>query len=186
MFKTCYGRCDVRNELIEDPVFQYRMRLVREGEILRGEFWVEPGGGGRVEHYHPTVEERFEMLDGEITYRADGRKHVAGRGSKFTIPASARHSFANTGSGTAHFLVQMEPALRMAELFEDAAALGQAGKWTTIGRHGIPTGPRAVIEMADFLDRYHEIFVPTSPPPALQRFAVPPLARLARRRGRVR
>ena len=124
------------------------------------------------------------MLDGEITYRADGRKHLAGRGSKFTIPAGARHSFANTGSGTAHFLVQMEPALRMAELFQDAAALGQAGKWTTIGRHGIPTGPRAVIEMADFLDRYHEIFVPTSPPPALQRLAVPPLARLARRRGR--
>lgn len=173
--------CD---ELIEDPVFRYRVRLSREDELLRGEFWVEPGGGGRVEHYHPSVEERFHVLEGEITYRADGRNHVAGPGSDFTIPAGVRHSFTNTGNGTAHFLVEMEPAMQVEDLFRDAAALGRDGKWIAIGRRGIPRGPGSLLEMAEFLDRYGEIFVPTSLPRALQRLAVPRLARLARRRRR--
>ena len=64
--------------LIEDPVFRYRLRLSREGEVLRGELWVEPGGG-TIERLHPPVEERFEVLDGELTYRADGSEHNAPR-----------------------------------------------------------------------------------------------------------
>jgi len=170
----------VSEELIEDPVFRYRVRLSHDGDILRGEFWVEPGGGGRVEHYHPAVEERFDALDGEITYRADGRKHIAGPGTRFKIPAGVRHSFTNTGEGSAHFLVEMEPALQMEQLFKDAAALGRDGKWIAVGRRGIPTGPRSLLAMAAFLDRYREIFIPTSPPRPLQRIAVRPLARLAR------
>jgi quercetin dioxygenase-like cupin family protein len=173
----------VSGKVIEDPVFGYRVKLSREGEVLQGEFWVEPGGGGRVDHYHPTVEERFQVLDGEITYRAGRRAHTARRGDQFTIPPGTRHSFANTGDGTAHLLVEMEPALEMEKLFRDTAALGRDGKWIALGRRGIPTGPRSMLEMAAFLDRYREIFVATSPPRVLQRIAVPPLARLARRRA---
>ena len=64
----------------------------------------------------------------------------------------------------------------MEQLFRDAAALGQEGKWIVIARHGVPKGPRSMLDLADFLDRYRDIFVPTSPPRALQRLAVPPLA----------
>jgi quercetin dioxygenase-like cupin family protein len=172
----------VSDDVIKDPVFRYRLRLSRRGELLRGEFWVEPGGGGKVEHYHPSIEERFQVLEGEISYRADGRKHAAAPGSRFTIPAGVRHSFTNTGTRMAHLLVEMEPALQMEQLFRDAAALGRDGKWIAVGRRGIPTGPRSMLAMAEFLERYRETFVPTSPPRALQRVAVPPLARLARRR----
>jgi hypothetical protein len=41
-------------DTIDDPVFRYQVRLAKDGDILRGEFWVEPGGGGKTEHYHPT------------------------------------------------------------------------------------------------------------------------------------
>ena len=172
----------MRDHLIEDPVFRYRLRLSREDEVLRGEFWVQPGGGGTIEHLHPPLEERFEVLEGELSYRADGTDHIAHAGERFTIPPGVRHSFRNSGHGTAHLVVEMEPALQMAQLFEDAAALGRAGKWIAVGRRGIPTGPRALLEMADFLDRYRDIFIPTSPPRRLQRIAIPPLARIARRR----
>ena len=92
------------SDMIEDPVSRYRVRLSSEGgDVLTGEFWVEPGSGGKAEHYHPTVEERFRVLEGQITYRKDGRKHTADAGTEFTIPAGARHSFVNTGDGTAHF-----------------------------------------------------------------------------------
>jgi quercetin dioxygenase-like cupin family protein len=170
-------------EVIEDPIFRYRLRLTREDEVLRGEFWVEPGGGGRIEHYHPPVEERFQVLDGEITYRAGRRTYTASRGAEFTIPPGTRHSFVNTGSGTAHLLVEMEPALDMEQLFRDAAALGRDRTWIAVGRRGVPTGLRSMLKMAEFLEHYREIFVPVSPPPALQRIAVPLLARLARRTG---
>jgi quercetin dioxygenase-like cupin family protein len=174
------------DRLIEDPVFDYRLRLSRQGDILRGEFWVEPRGGGTVEHFHPPIEERFQVFEGEVTYRAGGRRCKAGPGDRFTVPAGVRHSFKNTGRGVAHLVVEMEPALDMEQLFEDTAALGREGKWTTIGRWGIPKGPRALLDMAEFLDRYREIFVPSSPPRPLQRFGVPPLARLARRRSGLR
>lgn len=167
---------------LEDPVFRYRVRLSQDGDVLRGEFWVQPGGGGKIEHYHPTIEERFHVLEGELTYRADGRRHRAKAGERFTVAAGVRHAFENSGEGVAHLVVEMRPALQMQHLFEDAAALGRAGKWRPLGRRGMPTGPRSLLEMAEFLDRYREIFVPSSPPRVLQRIGVPPLARLARRR----
>src|SRR2546421_5235911 len=112
--------------LIEDPLFRYRVRLSRDDEVLRGEFWVEPGGGGLVEHLHPTIEERFEVLAGEVTIRANRRNHKAGPGDRFTVEAGVRHSFQNTGEGLAHLAVEMEPALKMEQLFEDAAGLARA------------------------------------------------------------
>jgi hypothetical protein len=78
----------------------------------------------------------------------------------------------------------MAAALEMENLFRDAASLGRDRKWIALGRRGIPTGPRSLLDLADFLDRYREIFVPVSPPRLVQRIAVPPLARLARRRRR--
>jgi quercetin dioxygenase-like cupin family protein len=171
----------MEHELIEDPVFRYRIHLSRDGEVLRGEFWVEPGGGGLIEHIHPPVEERFEVLEGEVTYHADGRKGKASAGERFTVGAGVRHRFMNTGPGVAHLIVEMEPALDMQEIFEEVAALARAGKWTRLGKRGLPKGPRALLDMADFLDRHSETFVLTSPPRFLQRTAVPPLARFARR-----
>jgi mannose-6-phosphate isomerase-like protein (cupin superfamily) len=172
----------VGGQLIEDPVFDYRVRFSRDGEILRGEFWVEPGGGGKVEHFHPPIEERFEVLEGELTYHADRARHTAGPGDRFTVAPGVRHTFQNTGSDVAHLVVEMEPALEMEQLFEDAAALAREGRWRVVGKRGIPTGPRALLRLAEFLDRYRAIFVPTSPPQIVQRIAVPPLARFARRR----
>jgi quercetin dioxygenase-like cupin family protein len=175
----------MNEQLIEDPVFGYRARLSQEGDLLRGEFWVQRGGGGAVDHVHPQMEERFQLLDGELTFWLARRKREAGPGERLTVPPGTRHAFKNTGQGVAHLIVEIEPALNMKDLFEELAALARAGKWTRLGRRGIPTGPRALLEMAAFMDRYRDIIVLASPPPVLQRIFVPPLARLERwRRAR--
>jgi hypothetical protein len=88
----------------------------------------------------------------------------------------------NTGDGIAEVFVEMEPALEMDQLFRDAAALGRDAKWMALAGRAVPKGPRSLLDLADFLVRYRDIFVPASPPRLLQRVAVPPLARLARRR----
>ena len=41
--------------------------------MLRIDIWSDPGGGVRVEHLHPTLEERYEVLEGELTVHIDGR-----------------------------------------------------------------------------------------------------------------
>jgi quercetin dioxygenase-like cupin family protein len=171
-------------QLIEDPVFRYRIRLSEEADVLRGEFWVDPGGGGAIDHIHPPLEERFEVLGGELTFWVAREERKAGPGDCLTVPAGVRHAFQNTGQDVAHLVVEMEPALNMRGLFEDVAALARAGKLKRFGRRGVPTGPRALLEMAELMDRYHEIFVLASPPPALQRLVVPRLARIERWRRR--
>jgi quercetin dioxygenase-like cupin family protein len=165
--------------LVHDPVQQYRLRFSQEGDVLRIELWVDPGGGVSVEHFHPRTEERFEVLEGEVTFRVDGKKQRAGPGERAIAPAGARHTFENTGSEVAHVVTHAEPALDLQGFLEEAAALARAGKYT---RRGIPKGLGALLEAADFAERYRESVVLTFPPPAVQRILLPRLARLERRR----
>ena len=170
--------------LIEDLVFGYRLRLTQRGDMLRGEFWVDPGGGGKIEHLHPHTEERFEILTGQITFRVDGRSQTAGPGERATVPAGARHTFENIGEGEAHLVVEMEPALGLAEVFWEVAAMARAGKHRRLGRLGLPMSLSGALEMVELLDRHRETIVLIFPPRALQRVLLPPIAWLARRRKR--
>jgi quercetin dioxygenase-like cupin family protein len=165
-------------EFVEDPVLRQRYRLSREGDILRVELWAEPGAGVPV-HFHPQIEERFEVLQGEFTFRVDGAKQRAGPGDRLVAEAGSRHAFKNTGEGVAHFVAEVDPALNMQDFFEESAALARAGMFL---RPGIPKGPRGLLAAAEFADRYSEIFQQTFPPRPLQRILIPPLARLERRR----
>jgi hypothetical protein len=72
-----------------------------------------------------------------------------------------------------------EQAWRQREFLEEAAALARRGLYN---RRGVPRGPRAALELFEFLDRHAENTVAFRPP-WLQRLLVPPLARLARRLG---
>jgi quercetin dioxygenase-like cupin family protein len=165
-------------ELIEDPVLRQRYRLTQEGDVLRNELWAEPGA--RVpDHYHPAIEERFEVLEGEFTFKVNGKKQRAVPGDRLVVPAGARHSFENTGPGVSRFVAEIEPAMTMRGFFEDSSALARAGKFKG---PGVPKGLGGLLAGAELLDRYRDIMVVTSPPPALQRVFNPLLARVERRR----
>jgi quercetin dioxygenase-like cupin family protein len=173
-------------DLIVDPVFGYRLRLSHQGEVLRGEFWVDPGGGGNIEHLHPHTEERFEIITGQVAFRLDGRSQTAGPGERATVPRGVPHTFENIGEDEAHLVVEMEPALGLAEVFREVAAMARARKHRRLGRIGVPTSVSAALEMAELLDRHRETIVLTFPPRRLQPFLLRPIARLARRRERRR
>lgn len=165
-------------DLIEDPSVRQRYRLTQEGEVLHNEVWAEPGA--RVpDHYHPTIEERFEVLEGELTFNVAGNTQRAVPGDRLVVPAGVRHSFENTGPGVARFAAEIEPALQMRRFFEESAALGRAGKFRG---PGVPKGIGGLLAGAELLDRYRDIMVVTSPPPFLQRILNPVLARIERRR----
>jgi quercetin dioxygenase-like cupin family protein len=167
------------SELVHDPVRRQRLRFSREGEVLHAEVWADPGGDVPV-HYHPRQEERFEVLAGRVRFRVDGRRIEGGPGTRVVAPAGVKHAFRNTGKAQAHIRVEVEPALRMQDFLEDAAALARAGAYT---RRGLPRRPAAVVELAELITRYADVTVMAFPPRALQRLALEPLAKLRRGRG---
>ena len=169
------------SDLVEDPVLRMRYRLTLEGGILRNELWADPGSKTPM-HFHPGIEERFEILEGDFLFTAGKEKRPAGPGDKIVVPAGTRHAFENTGRDVAHFVCEIEPGTRMKAFFEESAALGRAGKYTA---RGMPA-PGGVLDMVDFAERHLEDTVVTFPPPPVQRLLYPPLARLSRRRSKKR
>jgi mannose-6-phosphate isomerase-like protein (cupin superfamily) len=166
------------DDTILDPAFRQRLQLSRDGDVLHVKIWTDPGGGVPA-HYHPTIEERWHVLEGELSFRVGRRKVHAGPGDVVIAAPGVRHSFTNTGSDVAVVNVEVEPASRMQQFLEEAAALSRAGKYN---RRGIPTGLSGLIAGADLAQRYRDVTVLTSfplPPPALQPIVFGPLARRA-------
>ena len=146
--------------LVEDPVLRQRYRFNREGDVVRVEAWVEPGGGV-TPHRHPRMVERFEVLAGEITFTLGRTKVLARAGESVVVPAATRHAYRNTGAVEAHMVADAEPGLELEEFLEDVAQLSQAGK---INRFGLPTSPRAAVEAAAVAARYRETVELAFPP----------------------
>jgi mannose-6-phosphate isomerase-like protein (cupin superfamily) len=164
------------SELLDDPLFRQRYRFSRSGDVLRIEIWTEPGGGVLAEHLHPKLEERWGVLEGEVTFRLNRKPRRAGAGERLVVPAGVRHSFQNTGQGIANLVVEAEPALQLRESIEEGIRLAQSGKLTAGGK---PRGLRGLIEAAAVAHRYRETVILSSPPPPLQRLLFPLLARFA-------
>jgi quercetin dioxygenase-like cupin family protein len=176
----------MNDDLIDDPVFNYRLRFhPQQGDVLRMDIYVDPDGGVSIPHYHPKIEERFTVVEGETTFTADGEKIVARAGDEpVVVKPGVRHGFKNTGAREAHIVCEAEPAMGLQGFLTEAATMARAGKYT---RHGIPRGFGALLEAAEFTDRYRDSVVITArtlPPPKLQPALLGPLARLQRRRTR--
>ena len=164
---------------VEDPVRRqrYRFEQPRDGaQVL--EVWVDPKGNVPL-HLHPSQSERFEMLEGEVTFRAGSNTVVAGPGEVVEVPPQTKHRFVNKSGATAHMRVTVTPPGRIQATLEDAAALARAGR---MNRLNLPTSPGAALDLALFAKRYSDETVVLNPPRVLQRLLMEPLARLAERR----
>jgi quercetin dioxygenase-like cupin family protein len=122
--------------LIEDPVHKQRLgfRPADDGDALLVEMWVEPDGGVPP-HVHPSMEERFEVISGEISFLAGRRWQTAKAGETVVVPAGTRHAYRNDGAEPAHGICRATPPQTLQEFLEEAAAMARAGKLT---RYGLP------------------------------------------------
>lgn len=88
-----------------------KVRVIEDGrgrefhgrDLAGGPFsliWVEakPGEGPRL-HRH-AYEEMFVVIEGEVTFTADGETIRASTGNVVVVPAGVPHRFLNTGTGT--------------------------------------------------------------------------------------
>lgn len=169
-------------QFVTDPVLRQRYRFTREGDVLTVDIEVDPGGGVP-KHFHPTSEERWELIEGKVTFKVARRTHRPRPGERIIAAAKVRHSFQNTGDTPARLRAEVEPALGMQGFLEDGAALNRERRVTA---RGVPTSFGALLEAAAFVERYKQttvlLFGVPAPPRTLQRILNPPLARLWRRR----
>jgi mannose-6-phosphate isomerase-like protein (cupin superfamily) len=155
---------------IENPVTGERLVFKKtaaetDGEYVLFECVVEPSGFVAAAHVHPFQEERFEILEGAVTFKLDGQELPTGPGDRILVPAGRKHQFWNAGETEARFECEVRPALEFERLVETMFALARDGK---TNRKGMPNPLRlAVIARAHF-DTVRLPF----PPAWLQRFGL--------------
>ncbi len=81
--------------------FKTRMELDEQGELPP--------------HLHPTAEESYEVVAGELEVQVDGEWTTVSTGEKVVVPPNTEHAFKNTGP--AEVINIHQPAMRFEEFF---------------------------------------------------------------------
>ena len=90
----------------------------------------EAGSAAPPDHLHPSQEERFEVLEGEVRLRVAGQERTLAEGEKLTLAPGTAHAMWNAAGHPARLIWQTRPALRTEAFFE--TFWGPAGErgWT--------------------------------------------------------
>jgi mannose-6-phosphate isomerase-like protein (cupin superfamily) len=172
-----YAGQTLKNPASGERITFRRTAAETDGELVAIDLELPPGArvpGGL--HIHPQQEERFEVVAGTMRFRMRRKRILAGPGAAVVVPPGVPHDFANVGGKTALVRVDIRPALKMEQLFETAVALAEQGRTMM---NGIPRP----LDLALFTRQFEEEVQAAFPPLWLQRLALAPLARLARRLG---
>lgn len=109
---------------------------------------VVPPGGGPPPHVQSREDEGFYVLEGEITFVADGRKVVARKGTFLNVPRGVVHSFKNETDADARMLLIVAPA-GMEKMFEETGT-----SVTAPSARPSPPTPEEMAKMASVAPRY--------------------------------
>jgi len=89
-----------------------------DDDLLVMETSYKAGGAQAPAHFHPSQEERFEVLSGAVLTAVDGEQQVLAEGDTITVPAGTSHTFGGHPEQDATVRWEVRPALRTDELFE--------------------------------------------------------------------
>lgn len=82
---------------------------------------VVPPGGGPPPHVQTLEEEAFYIIEGEVTFYAEGNETVVTTGTFLNVPKGVRHRFRNNSDKNARMLVFFAPA-GIEKMFEEMSA----------------------------------------------------------------
>lgn len=126
-------------------------------------------------HLHPHQDERFEVLEGELTVQIKGKTKVLRAGETVEVPRRTVHRMWNASERPARASWEVRPALRTQEMF---AAIDRSRSH----RSHPKSGGMTVLGAAPVLSAYSEEFRLTAPA-LLMRPVLALLARVARAGG---
>ena len=160
----------VAGQTVENPqtgerlVF-HKTALETNGELTEFTAHIAPGGHLPAPHVHPNQSERFEIRQGTLSLRIDGRRVEASAGDVVTIEPGQAHYFANRTGEEVVFDVEVRPALKIESVIETMYGLAADGKTKWLG---MPNPLRLAVIARHHLDTVTMPLVPV----ALQRAAL--------------
>jgi quercetin dioxygenase-like cupin family protein len=139
---------------IDNPAARMKLLLVRtaaetDGELLEMEASYEPGSVEPPEHFHPSQDERFEILAGTMEARIGDERKILEAGEEVFIPAGTPHAMWNAGSETARVAWETRPALRTEEFFRAVARVAEAAVSGEPLPDDAPSGEALLAEFRD-------------------------------------
>jgi quercetin dioxygenase-like cupin family protein len=158
-----------RGIVLEPPQDNPERRLVAE---LR----VNPGGAVAGEHLHPSLTERFEVLEGTLGVSLDRERSALEPGEAVEVAPGRWHDWWNAGDSTAVVRVEVTPGDRFIEGIRTLFGLAVDGKTNA---KGMPRPLQLIAISQEFAD----MVVFRRPPPPVQRALGALLGPLARARG---
>jgi quercetin dioxygenase-like cupin family protein len=79
--------------------------------------WIMQPGGAVPSHLHQEADEVFKILEGEVTFRLDGKTIVAHPGDEVMVPKFAIHSISNRSKANIRCNVTYSPVSDQGEFF---------------------------------------------------------------------
>lgn len=142
-----------------------------DGELIRFEATVAPGGFVPLAHRHRVQEEHFRVLSGSIGCRIGRGKGMSiSSGETLTLPPNTPHIWWNDGQCDAIALVELRPALDFDVFLETLFGLAREARTDSRGNPGL-------LQSAALARRY-ECYL-ASPPVSIQRAGVALLSLVA-------
>lgn len=154
-------------EFWENPVTGERAKLIElpwqnpEGRVV-AELTAMVGSRVVGEHRHPSMLERFSVLQGELTVRLDGSTSVLAEGQTSEVQHGQWHDWWNAADVDALVRVEAEPGERFLHGVETLFGLAQLG-------HTNAKGMPDPLQLAVFGREFADLVQFRSPPPAVQR-----------------
>ena len=172
------GAAAPRKPQVHDPIHRSSYAFEQRGESLWVYTWFQPGAH-LPEHFHPSYEERWEAVDGPLRVKLAGTwRDLTPADGQVLVERNVRHELRNESGREVMGRTQVTPPGKLVDFLTESAQAARDGLYNS---RNLPTSWRGVLWVADFAERFRDDTVVTSPPPALQRVLLPPLARLARR-----
>src|SRR5215213_5999221 len=86
---------DTITDRVQDPIHRVAYSFRRDGGDLWVSSWLEDGGH-LPEHFHPTLEEEWEVLDGAIRIKLDGAwRDLVAADRPVLVAPGVRHELRN-------------------------------------------------------------------------------------------
>jgi mannose-6-phosphate isomerase-like protein (cupin superfamily) len=162
---------------VHDPIHRCAMSFRREGDDLWVETWLEPGGH-LPEHFHPSLEEHWEVVDGTTRVKLAGTwRTLTAADGPVAVHRGVRHELRNESGEPAHLRCRVMPAGRLEEFLTETARAAREGLYNA---RNLPTSVRGAGWISRLALDFRDETVMCSPPPAVQRVLLPLGAKLGR------
>jgi quercetin dioxygenase-like cupin family protein len=161
---------------VRDPIHHVTYAFEQGDGHMWVHTWFEDGGH-LPEHFHPSLEEYWEVVEGAARVKLDGTwRDLRPEDGPVRVPPNTRHELKNVSGSPVYAKSKVIPGGRLEEFLTEASRAAEEGLFNA---RNMPTSWKGAMWIAKFAYRFRDETVMCSPPPAVQRVVLPLVVRLA-------